>query len=781
MKWCWAEKRSPVAIKRDFYVDPMLPSAEVIALLSSLELFRSVPEAVVRELAGVLREQTILDGATLIERGATDDCLYVVVSGRLEVAICVDNAEKALTKCGPGELVGEVAFLTGQPRSATISALEVTRVLRLARVDFDAVGRRHPEAAADMRAVLSHRLLRSLLGSGLRQAGLFGTLDESVLSALEPDFEMVTLQAGEILFRQGALGDSLYLVISGRLRVVIKEDDGGQRPVAELGRGETVGEMAVLGGEFRSATVYAVRDTNLAKLSRANFDRHLATYPLAIAPVFTKTIVARLRQQTSGPRFGGERLNTIAVAPASVDVDLERFCTRLTAALSSYGRCLHLSSSRLDSLLWPGASQAPGDHHATSVVAERLAILEADHRYVIYQTDDSGSSWTRRCARQADHILLVADNSADPEPRDVERVMQVAPGVPGAKQSLVLLHADASRLPSGTSRWLAPRQVDAHYHVRPNGEGDVERLARVLTRQAVGLVLGGGFARGLGHAGIVRALEELAIPIDFVGGTSMGAAIGALCAMGYNAERMLRDASEGMARAFQGDFTLPLVALMSGRGIARAVHEQVGVLDIEDTWLPYFNVSANLTRGRKQVHTRGSLARSVLASTRAPGVYPPIVWDGDLLVDGGIVDNLPAGVMKEFSKGAKVIAVDVSPTIDRTMTADYGFEVSGWRALRDRLNPFAKGKVEALTMTRILLRTMSFGDASRQTTGRAVADLYIKAPLEGFKINDFKRAREMADATYASALPHIRAWQSGVQPHAEAPDGAPSPTPTAGT
>ena len=507
-------------------MDPILPFGDPSDLLVSLELFRAVPLPVLREMVGVLREHTIPGGVTLIHQGATDDSLYVVVSGRLKTSILVEDREQALAEIGPGELVGEIAFLTGQVRSAVVSAQEGSRVLQLTRTDFEVFELRYPEAAASMLGVLSQRLKRSQLGTGLRQTGLFGTLEESVLRALESALELVTLRGGETLFQQGELGDSLYVVISGRLRVVV-EVDGEERAVAELGHGETVGEMAVLGGERRSATVYAVRDTNLARLSREDFDHYLAKYPQTFAPIFTRKIVARLQAQISGAQFNPDRLNTIAVAPASVDVDLESFCARLTAALSRHGRCLHLNASRCDELLWRGASDATEQHDSNTVIVARLGALETDHRYVVYQTDAIDSPWTRRCTRQADHVLLVGSGSADPQPRAAEQVIHAASGARRAKQSLVLLHPDGSRLPSGTGRWLALRDVDAHYHVRLDGEGDFDRLARVLTRNAIGLVLGGGFARAIGHAGVVRALEELSIPVDFVGGTSMGAIMAA--------------------------------------------------------------------------------------------------------------------------------------------------------------------------------------------------------------------------------------------------------------
>jgi CRP-like cAMP-binding protein/predicted acylesterase/phospholipase RssA len=741
-------------------------SQDVLTLLSSLELFGELPEVMTREIAASLEDMVIPEGTVLIQPQGTDDSLYVVISGRLKVSISLRGDEEVLAECGPREIVGETAFLTGHRRSATVSALEATRVLRLSRLSYEQVERTYPDTAARMSRILSRRLRRSQLGIALHRSRLFGALDRPVLHDVETDLELVTLRGGEMLFRQGDPGDALYLVINGRLRVVARQDTGEERVLAELGRGETVGEMAILGGENRSASVYAVRDTNLARLSRENFDRLSAKYPQAIAPMFIRKIIERLQQEISHPSRHAETLNTIAVVPVSESVDLEAFCTRLSAALSRFGRTLHLNGSKLDDLLGkPGASQVTAEHSANSLVVEQLALLEADNRHVIYQTDSGDSAWTRRSVRQADHILLVGRGSADPQPAAIERsVRDTVAESRSTHTSLVLLHENGSRRPSGTRKWLEARRIDRHFHVRLDGEADFERLARVLTGHAVGVVLGGGFARGIAHAGVVRALETAGIPLDFIGGTSMGAIMAAEYAFGLNPDQMLEVTVDVMRTYLRGDLTIPLVAFLKGDQVASLILAVMGGqdVDMEDLWLPCFTISANLTRAKMHVHTTGSVLKSILASGRAPGMYPPVVLNGDLHVDGGIVNNVPADVMKELSKGARVIAINVSPQVDPTMIADYGLGVSGWSVLWGRLNRFAKKRLEVPTLPSILMRTITFGGGSR-ATGLGAADLYLCPPLETFKINEFHRGPEMADVAYAFALPRVTAWQAEYQ------------------
>jgi CRP-like cAMP-binding protein len=202
---------------------------------------------------------------------------------------------------------------------------------------------------------------------------LFGALDEEALCEIESDLELVTIRGGEDLFRRGDYGGSLYIVIDGRLRVLGTRETGEEWVLAELGQGESVGEMSVLGGGRRSATVYAVRDTNLARLSRSAFERLSAKYPHSIAPIFIKKVIERL-QQTNRSLHAYDKLSTISVAPVSDGIDLRTFCFRLSSALSQFGRSIHVDSRQFDELLgFPCTSQIATGEHSSSLVVERMA------------------------------------------------------------------------------------------------------------------------------------------------------------------------------------------------------------------------------------------------------------------------------------------------------------------------------------------------------------------------------------------------------------------------
>ena len=228
-----------------------------------------------------------------------------------------------------------------------------------------------------------------------------------------------------------------------------------------------------------------------------------------------------------------------------------------------------------------------------------------------------------------------------------------------------------------------------YLHLRCDHRADAARLVRMITGTACGLVLGGGAPRGFAHLGVLRALEEAGVPIDVVGGTSVGALIGAFCALGLNDSERVERAVAAFTRS--GSLvrpTLPLVAVSPGRRVDRLLAEHLGPGLIKDLPWRFFCVSANLTRAEEVIHDRGPLWPAVRASLSMPGIFPPVYSDGDLLIDGGALDTVPVEIMRGRVGSGYIIAVDLSPDVEPLTTAPFGHGLSGWRVLGHRLNPF---------------------------------------------------------------------------------------------
>jgi predicted acylesterase/phospholipase RssA len=562
------------------------------------------------------------------------------------------------------------------------------------------------------------------------------------------------LEKGETLFHEGDVGDSLYILMYGRLGVIIEQDDGSLKAVSEMGPGETFGEMALITGARRSATVMAIRDTTLFKLTKADFERLAERQPQVIMQI--ARIQAERVRRLSYKRPPRTSLITLAVIPISQEVPLADFCHHLVAAFASHGSTLHLNSQRLDDELPTAAAQTEFDAPENSTMVAWLSEQEMRYRFVIYQSDATPSAWTRRCIRQADHILLVGWADSEPALSEIELHMR---NMSNARQSLVLLHPESCQQPVGTKKWLNVRQVQRHHHLRMR-EADFARLVRLLTGQAVCLVLGSGGARGFAHAGVVRAIEELGLEIDIVGGTSIGAMVGALVAMELDYERMYEFAKQ-MANPKQiFDYTLPMTSFLSGRKFTKILKRLYGEIDIEDLWRELFCITTNLTRAKQMVHQRGPLWKYVRASASLPLAFPPIIDQGDLLVDGAMVNLVPVDVMSELYQGGRIIGVDVTLEEDLNAEYDFGSSLSGWRILWRRLNPW-QTEITAPSFPATLMRLMDLSSASRRAKQPDYAELYIRPPVQHFGTLDFAAYDDIIEIGYQSALPQLEAWLKG--------------------
>jgi predicted acylesterase/phospholipase RssA len=312
-----------------------------------------------------------------------------------------------------------------------------------------------------------------------------------------------------------------------------------------------------------------------------------------------------------------------------------------------------------------------------------------------------------------------------------------------AKREVVLVYRPGE-VPTGTDAWIAACGAAAHHHVREGDAGDMRRLVRLLTGRAIGLVLSGGGARGFAHIGVIEALRDAGIPIDAIGGTSMGAVIAAQYATGADPARLRRVNREQWAdRNPLKDKTLPVVALLAGHRLERMIDTMFGDRRIEDLWTRCFCVSADLTHAQMRVHDRGPLGRAVRASMSLPGIAIPVHEEGAMLVDGGLLNNLPADVMREMC--GRVIAVDVSPSKDLAIAAPYPPAASGWRLL------WGRGASKLPGIGAILMRSVLLGSTRHQQTVARDVDLYLHPPLESYGMFEWTAVEAIADAGYAFA------------------------------
>jgi CRP-like cAMP-binding protein/predicted acylesterase/phospholipase RssA len=731
-----------------------LPDGDLAARLGSVELLQGFDEPSRRALASELEVVQLAAGETLVRQGDDADSLFVILEGRLAVRLDREAREgQALAELGAGDLVGEVALIAGGKRSATVTALEPSTLARLPVAALTRLQATRPELASRLADLVSRRLREAQLAAQL--ARLFDTLDPATLAALQRAAEWVSLPAGEALFRQGDAGDAAYLVVTGRLRILTR--DPQERVLNEVGRGEMVGEMALLEGVPRMATALATRDTDLARIPRAAFEELIERHPKAMLEV-ARTVVRRARAPVSRLARRNDAPLSIAIVPTDPSLATDSFVTRLQEALRPFGSAIRLHAQRVDELLGkPGIANGRAEAPSQLRLRQWLNEIEDAHRFVIYEADPKWTPWSQRCIEQADHLISLGDARSAAPTGDTESHVATTRRTRHARWSLVLLHEPQVSRPAGTADWLRPRDVESVYHVRRDHPPDLQRLARILAGRAVGLVLGGGGARGFAHLGVLRAFEDLGIPIDMVGGASIGAPMAAGPARGLTAREALAEAEQGFASIL--DYTLPVASLLAGRRIMASIERSLGSWDIEDLWLPYFCLSTNISRAGSVVHRRGNLARAVRASVAIPGVLPPVPEGEDLLVDGAVLNNLPIDVMRELNPTGPVIAVDVVPPQGPRATSDYGLMLSGWKLALGRLRPGRPpSSVPSIAATILHSMFVGAGTSRQQMVRDGLADLYLDIHLRKVGLLEFDRVRPIEELGHAQAIERLREW-----------------------
>jgi len=593
--------------------------------------------------------------------------------------------------------------------------------------------------------ISARKQVKEKIVSLLKATSLFGSLDETALRDIAAQANSVQLMGGTQLIKEGDLADSFYLVMSGRIRTYVTSDDGNERQTGEVGRGELVGETAVLTGEPQPESARAIRDSDLLQFSKEAFYQLVESHPKAVL-LISKNIAIRYQREVHGTSANSV-ISTIAIIPAGHGVPISDFSKRLATSLSKIGSTVHLDVHSVEHALGQGSAHSSDEDRILRWVNKQ----ETRYQYVIYESTLEPSSWSHRCIRQADRILSVGSAGYDPALNSIEKeIASQQSNQPIARQELVLLHPNRDKLPSGTGKWLELRNVANHHHIVFDSTDDYKRICRFLTGHAISLVLGGGGARGCAHIGLIRALQELHIPIDTIGGTSIGSAMSGFFALGLNSDEMLATIDKLLLERPLKDYTLPMVSLITGRRLNKSLQRLYGDVQIEDLWVNYYSVSANLTRAQTVVHKQGPVWKCVRASMSIPGHIPPMVFDGELHVDGGVLNNLPVDTMREICDGI-VIANNVSPRVEMKVAGSGADTYSGWDYVLNALKPSSK-RLEMPSIVNILMRSGTLYSIKAINVAKAMADIYMSPPIEKFQLLNFGAAHEIEEVGYKYAL-----------------------------
>lgn len=567
----------------------------------------------------------------------------------------------------------------------------------------------------------------------IRGIKFFDSVPDATLQEISASLSLVALKGGDYLIKQGEKGDCMYILAYGRLFVTVKTSHPEEKRVGEIGVGDVVGEMALLSDMPRSASVRAVRDCVLIKIDRSIFEKLVKEHTQAAMGIVS-SCVKRLM-----PNFNEKRhsVKTLCVMPCDDACDIRAFAIRLSDALRRYIkiRVIFEDDQEVLELMSKG----------TGSVYSWISNSEKQHDLLIFVTGHKLNEFTKLAVSQADKIIRVSTQRAELNQELVDYVNQSSSIL--AEKYLVITHPSDTKMPESTAVVLNEIPCVQHFHAaKPE---DYQRIARFLLGRAISVVFSGGGLRGIAHQGLIRAFHERGIPIDMAAGTSFGSLPTVFCGMGFSPEETLEVWKKLVERIKKVvDLTLPVAAISKGEVLYNLLTDAIPPsIYMEDLWFPTFTVATNISNFTTTMINRGPAWEAVRASLSIPGIFPPFIENGQVLVDGASMNNLPVDLMGKINNEGTIIAAVASGKPGQGLYAGYTGGLSGWSLLfANRAEPKVPSILETMMSASLAASTY------HQELMCAKADYTFDLGVDQYKLLDIEHWEEINETGYRNAL-----------------------------
>jgi len=587
------------------------------------------------------------------------------------------------------------------------------------------------------------------LAQFLKSTKLFSSLSDKTIEKIILQLTVVELKASTILFNQNDPSDSVYIVMSGKLSTILTTVDDETQIIGTIEPGETIGELGVLSKEPRALTIKTKEDSTLLQMSSKDFIllcyRHPATLFATIQPLMTRShdLIQKLTLKNE--------IKYITFMPANEHCQLEGFVNKLTDYAKRYSSLIIFSDFDPD--------------------LKKLSRIELKNKIkqvkntkklsqkIIFLLESCHSPLAKLCLAGTDRLFIIGH--ADQTPVIVPPILEI---IENARKhlkghpELILLHAAQTERPAHTHTWLQQTTFQMHYHLKINKNAHYHRLLRFIRGKAIGLVLGGGGTRGWAHIGVIKALREQKIPIDFIGGTSVGAIVAACYALQESVETtqsaFTAIVQNSMGSTSWRSLTWPIISIFNGKKFTLAQQIAFNSIQIEDLWMPFFCISSNLATYTEEIHRTGLLWERTRASTSIPGIIPPMVIDRELHLDGGLFNNLPVDVMRKYlGKKGKIIAVELNSTLHDYHKYDFPPALTLKQLILNKLG-MTHEKFKFPRFIDTFLRGFLIGSSSRARLNALAATILVNLNLSKFKLlnTNLKQGNKMFEIGYLETM-----------------------------
>lgn len=609
-----------------------------------------------------------------------------------------------LGEYGHGLSVGEVEVLTASRRTDSLIAIRDSETARIPRSLFEMLTMQNPSIMVKVSRVVANRVLQK--SEREQVASLVATDGSSRLTEVDSEYKTLTILPSVSGLPVKEFADRLVQSLRGIGRKVIALDQA----------------------------------LTLTHLGKNAFDERLAHLKLL-------GYFAYLEEEY-------ETVVYVCDTPVK---------SRWTSTCMSQGDCILLLADAEDDECATNAGEYERLLLKLKTTARTELCLIHSDKYVI---PGSTSIWlnTRLWVQGHHHIHMEIPKTVTSKEakRKANIIQELAAKLSSKANPYIKVKFENVKLKAIASLIKLNQRVNKVDPSLATHKDDFLRLARILSNEAVGLVLGGGGSRGISHVGVVTALEKHGIPVDMVGGTSIGSFVGGLYAKDHNIVSIYGMTKKFAKRIgsfwrFLFDLTYPSTSYITGHEFNRGIWKAFGYYEIEDFWLRYFCNSTNITNSTMEIHETGYAWRFIRASMSLAGLLPPITFKGSMLLDGGYIDNLPVLEMKK--RGAKyIIAVDVGSMDDRTPMS-YGDTLSGFWVVFNRFNPFSKHP-DVPNMMEVQLRLAYVASVNAlELAKRTLGVIYMRPPIDDYATLDFMKFDEIYEIGLSYADRLLKKWE----------------------
>ena len=660
----------------------------------------------------------------------------------------INDEKDIIRELSQNDFFGLISLFTNSSKNYNLITNCKTQIIELNKNDLVKLTSKYPKIKGDLLQVVNKQIFNPEINSAINK--IAQGVDSKTIEELKKDLSWKTLDEEEILFNQGDNGDSCYIVMSGRVEAIVNYGEDNEKILGELKKGDVIGDMALITGEKRSATIKAAKLSRLIYISKKSFDDVMYNNPKALMEV-SKALINRLKYKNTNEKINKNII--VGIVSLLDNKGTQEFYDLFSTNLKLFGTVENLTE--LTSNL---------NNNEDSLDFEILLenMISNNDFLLLHSNDTSDVEWKKNIAKYSDQIIVIGKpNDLKKISENEKKIFNNYSNINLEKIWFILNHDKNVTTPSNTNQIIKLRKGIRTFHIKDNNESDIKRIVRFITKQTIGLTLGGGGAKGFAHFGIYKAMHELNIPIDIIGGTSAGSIVASQIALGHNFEEIINKNQNVNSLKMFKEYGIPYISLIKSNKIVKASKISAEGRNIEDLWIPFFAPATDLTNSKLIIFDKGPLWEAIRSSGALPGIVLPHFINGDIIVDGGLMNNLPVDIMRK-KYGGKIICSSCS--LDKSMKTSLDGIPNQLRLLITKF--FNKSKFERKykyvpTITDIIFKTSVVASTSQINSNIKMSDLFLELPTSKFGLTEFNddAMMKMIEIGYQYSKPQLEKFK----------------------